>query len=117
MPRKHHYGATAISNFHDLGVGCQGHLRSNVKKGIESSYMVSYLLLIVTIYLGRTIKVLQLFSNYRDLGVGGQGHLRSNIKVEVESSHVVSYLLVIVTICLGSITKELQHFETIMTLV
>ena len=61
MPRKHHYGATAISNFHDLGVGCQGHLRSNVKVEIESSHVVSYLLVIVTICLGSTIKDLEQF--------------------------------------------------------
>ena len=64
MPRKHHYGATAISNFHDLGVGCQGHLRSNVKVEVESSHVVSYLLVIVTICLGSTIKDLEQFSIY-----------------------------------------------------
>ena len=61
MPRKHHYGATAISNFHDLGVGGQGHLRSNVKVEVESSHVVFYLLVIVTICLGSTIKDLEHF--------------------------------------------------------
>ena len=59
IPTKHHKGVTAVSSYHDLGVGRQGHLRSNVQMEIESSYMVSYVLLIVTICLGNTIKELQ----------------------------------------------------------
>ena len=61
MPKKPYSQARAISNHHDLGVEGQGHLRSNVKMGIESLYMVSYLLVIVTTCLEATIEDIQQF--------------------------------------------------------
>ncbi len=52
-----------MGGYRDLGVGGQGHLRSKVMMGNKSLYMVSYLLLIVTICLGSTIKELQQFES------------------------------------------------------
>jgi hypothetical protein len=81
---------------------------------IESSHVVSYLLVIVTICLESPIKDLQQYETYHDLG---QGHLRSNVKMGIESSYMLSYQLVIVTTCLESPIKELQLLQTFMTLV
>ena len=59
--------------------------------GIESQYIVSYKLVIVTMGLGSPIKLLQPLLICHDLGSSCQGHPRSNLMVGIESPHMVSY--------------------------
>ena len=55
MARKHRFEDTDVWKCLDLDLTFQGHQRSKVMRGIESSHMTSYLLLIVTIRLGSMV--------------------------------------------------------------
>ena len=60
MAGKDRFEDTAVC---DLDLTFQGQLRSKVMRGNKSSYMTSYLLVIVTLRLGSTVFRLQLFEN------------------------------------------------------
>ena len=59
MARKHRFEDTGLWKYCDLNLTFQGHPRSKVIRGNESSHMTSYLLLIVTTWLGNTVLKIQ----------------------------------------------------------
>ena len=61
LPGKHRFEDTAVEKYCDLDLTFQGHPRSKVIRGNESSYMTSYLLVIVFMLLENTILKIQLF--------------------------------------------------------
>ena len=59
MARKHCFEDIAVGKYCDLDLTSQGHLRSKVMRGNESSHMTSYLLVIVD----TAVLKIQLFEN------------------------------------------------------
>ena len=63
VANKHRFEDTAVWKYHDLGLTFQGHPRSKVMRGNESSHMTSYLLVMVFMWLWSTVLKIQLFEN------------------------------------------------------
>ena len=116
MARKLHFENAAVWTYCDLDLTFQGHPRTKVMRGNESSHMTSYLLVLVTKRLGSTVLKIQLFENSRPWF-----DLSRSSKVKGHegkwSSHMTSYLLVIGTKRLGSTVLKIQLFENIVTLI
>ena len=63
MARKHHFEDAAVRKYCDLDLTFQDHTRSKVMRVNERLHMTSYLLLIVTTWLGNTVLKIQLFED------------------------------------------------------
>ena len=92
---------------------CRGHLRSNIFSPFESPYMTSYLTLIDTFSLSRT--VFEIF-DFKVFGVwpwplSFRGHLRSNICSPFESPYMTSYLTPMDTFSLSCNVFEIFDFK------
>ena len=91
----------------------RGHLRSNIFSLFESPYTTSYLTLIETFSLSRTVFEIFDFKVFRvwPWPLNFRGHLRSNICSPFESPYMTSYLTSIDTFSLSRNVFEIFDFK------